>query len=305
MGFREAILLFIEKQLCDNLIIDEPDVPFQNQIAGYEDLNRLRDIGSNTALAAIGTNTYDETSYLAPRRSNGHFSTPLRRLYCRPIKNSDVTGILGSIGTFDDKNPIFKTPSAFLHINGGEKDLYWPQRTRPAETRLGYQVEYLRVNIDCVFRDLSEPQPELPMRPTVNDGEMPKSWLGNGQYWEDQKKLCNVIQPININGLTGLPSDYQPEYHKTINQLATGFVQDLESLLDPSDIRTRSDTPSGMPPQPGQAFTFGEMGKYQADVRNVNLPRWGMLPDAENSPTDTIRCIFDLEIHYPKIYSLG
>ena len=36
MGFREAILLFIEKQLCDNLIIDEPDVPFQNQIAGYE-----------------------------------------------------------------------------------------------------------------------------------------------------------------------------------------------------------------------------------------------------------------------------
>ena len=44
------------------------------------------------------------------------------------------------------------------------------------------------------------------------------------------------------------------------------------------------------------------MGQYQADVRNVNLPRWGMLPDAENSPTDTIRCIFDLEIHYPKIY---
>ena len=81
MGFREAILLFIEKQLCDNLIIDEPDVPFQNQITGYEDLNRLRDIRSDAALSVTPSNTYDTQSYLAPRRPKDNFSTPLRRLY--------------------------------------------------------------------------------------------------------------------------------------------------------------------------------------------------------------------------------
>ena len=71
MGFREAILLFIEKQLCDHLIIDEPDIPFQNQIAGYEDLNRLRpDPMDNNKLKPSGTNTYDEESYLAPPRPN-------------------------------------------------------------------------------------------------------------------------------------------------------------------------------------------------------------------------------------------
>ena len=129
---------------------------------------------------------------------------------------------------------------------------------------------------------------------------MPGAWLGNGKHWEEQKKLCN---DIDLPSITGLPANYQPQYHKTINQLATGFVQDVELLLNPGTIRDRPVP--GMPAAPDaiQTFNFGDMGQYQADVRNVNLPRWGMLPDAENAPTDTVRCIFDLEIHYPKIYN--
>ena len=163
MGFREAILQFIERQICDHLIIDEPDVPYQNQIAGYENLNRLRDITSDPGivLAPSGTNTYDKESFLAPRRPKGHFSTALRRLLCRPIKNFDTTGLRQVNSLFADRKPIFKTPTAFLHIISGEKDIYWPQRNNPATSRLNYQVEYLKVAIDCVFRDLSEPQKEL------------------------------------------------------------------------------------------------------------------------------------------------
>ena len=307
MGFREAILQYIEQQICDYLIIDEPDIPYQNQIAGYEDLNRLRNIESDpgTVLAPdlSGTNAYDMQSFLVPRRPKDHFSTALRQLYCRPIKNFDSTGLRQVKKLFRDREPILQTPTAFLHIISGEKDIYWPQRNRPATSRLNYQVEYLKVAIDCVFRDLSEPQNELLIRPSDTAGEMPKPWLGNGKYWSDQKKACNNIDPIDISGLTGLPMGYQPEYYKTINQQATGFVQDIESLLDPTDIRNRPV--AGMPSSPdtAQTFNFGENNAFSADVRNTNLAIWGMLPESGNSPTDTVRCVFELEIHYPKIYS--
>ena len=83
--------------------------------------------------------------------------------------------------------------------------------------------------------------------------------------------------------------DYQPLYHKTINEQATGFVADMEYLLRPAGFGDRS-------------FSFGPNDEYQAVVMNTNLAIWGMLPDSHNSPTDTVRCVFELEIHYPKAY---
>ena len=268
----------------------------------------MRPRSSDKKLEPSGTNVYDKESFLVPRRPNDHFSTALRQLFCRPIKNFDATGLKQVNSVFADRKPILHTPTAFLHIISGEKDIYWPQRNNPATSRLNYQVEYLKVAIDCVFRDLSEPQVSLPIRPLVTDDERPDDWFGNGEYWAEQKKACRFIDPIDIRDpVTGtdlsLPSGYQPEYYKTINEQAVGFVQDVESLLDPTDLRNRPNTTN--PSEPAQAFKFGVNQEYSADVRNTNLAIWGMLPEAGNSPTDTVRCVFELEIHYPKIYSLG
>ena len=72
-------------------------------------------------------------------------------------------------------------------------------------------------------------------------------------------------------------------YHKTINQQAVGFIEDIESLLDASDLRFNSE---------GKVYNFGSMGQYQAWIMDTSMAMWGMLPEAGNSPTDTVRsCI--------------
>ena len=295
-AFRETILEYIRKQICDNLLLQEdPEIRFQNDVPGYENLYRLKFLGENkkiildfpSRIITTPTDTDKRNVFYAPRHTliEG-FNTPLRSIHNRPVQNSDVTGLIPS-----SEPSIIGTPAAFIHIIGGEKDIYWPQRNRPTETRLNYQVEYLKVAIDCVLRDETEDESSLNI-------------LGNGDYWKDQVERCLEPPPIP-EVLLADGRSYRSTYHKTINDQAVGFVEDLELLLNPASIRSRPV--AGMPmamTNSVQTFNFGPNGQYQADVRNTNLAIWGMLPDSQNSPTDTVRCIFELEIHYPKTYNL-
>ena len=293
-GFREAILEYIKKLICDNLVLQEdPEIRFQNDVEGYENLYRLKFLGEDkkiildfpSRIITTPTDTDKQNVFYAPRHPfKDGFNTSLRALYNRPLQNSDVTGLIsGSESPF-----TIRTPAVFIHIIDGEKDIYWPQRNNAVTSRLGYQVEYLKVAIDCVLRDETEAEPTLNI-------------LGNGSYWKDQTQKCielpDLPQVILADG-----TSYQPTYHRTINDQAVGFVEDLELLLDPQEIRSRPIP--GMPSQSeAQTFNFGPNGQYHADVRNTNLAIWGMLPDSQNSPTDTVRCIFELEIHYPKTHN--
>ena len=275
-GFREAILNDIETRICNQLIIDEPTVEFQNDIAGYQNLYRLKFnqndqvvIGTQGNIPSVVPNSEKENAYMAPRRPKiDGYSTPLRKLYCRPITNKDVTGIRNR-----GNRVLF--PTAFVHIIDGEKDIYWPQRNNPVQGRLNHQVEYLKVAIDCVLRNEAEPDPAT-------------NTLGNGEYWKrliEQALPIPALDAIHLQGL--LTGTYQPQYHRTINQQSVQFVQDLELLLQPETFRSRT-------------YKYGLNDRFEASVMNVNLAIWGMLPDSQNSPTDTVRCVFELEIHYPK-----
>ena len=344
MGFREALLRHIELLIIQNLIIDQPDIEYQNDISGYTNLYKLK-LDSSGKIFKDPTisgdlpyinpyttnkderkklNDYRENAYLAPRPANPGYHTSLRALHCRPIKNFDVTGlrhtrsqaIPGRLDLSDDnrsikvqpriisveggidRGPVDNPPQAFLHIVSGEKDLDRPIRNTARKARLDHQVEYMKVAIDCVFRDICTPQPE-----DLIDG--------NGKYWLDQVQKGfsppeipeielqpPVIMPSVPNPLSPtmpMMTTYPAEYHKTLNQQAVGFIEDIESLLDHSDLRFNPE---------GQVYSFGPDNSYQAWIMDVNMAMWGMLPEAGNSPTDTVRSIFTIEIHYPKIYSL-
>ena len=276
MGFRGQILNYIYNQLCTKLIISEPNKSYQNSISGYEDLNWLQQSDNRIVAPTPGTDA--DKPYLAPRQSKlPEFNTPLRMLYNRPITQNDVAGLRIDPIT---KLPEIMTPSAFIHIVTAEKDLYFPSRRIPAEGRLNDQIEFLKIGIDCVLRD------ETVAIPGTNFG-------GNGKYWHDQIKLCQVPEPPNIDNIPSLQSitNYIVPYHKPINQQATGFVEDTERILCAGTLRN-------------MVFKYGPNEESEAKVMNIILGIWGMLPDSENSPTDTVRCIFELEIHYPKVPGL-
>ena len=268
MGFRGQILNWIYNQLCINLLIDNPEESYQNAI--NPDLNNLK-IGDKTHQISI---TAPGNKYLAPRQPKLlEFSTPLRRLYNRPTTQNDVTGLKVENGF-----PKVITPSAFIHIVTAEKDLYFPSRRIPAEGRLNDQIEFLKIGIDCVLRDETEPIAGT-------------SFQGNGEFWKEQVKDCvDPIPPIEtVNG-------YQPLYYRPINQQATDFVEDTERILSAGTLRN-------------MVFQYGPPNpttnqQAEAKVMNVILGIWGMLPNSENSPTDTVRCIYELEIHYPKVPGL-
>ena len=342
MGFREALLKHIELQIIQNLIIDNPEIEYQNDIEGYTNLYHLK-FGSDgkiqppppgsVDLPYIDPYTdddakykewlkYRENAYLAPRISNPGYSTALRALHCRPIKNFDVTGLRHvqsqalpgrpprksdnpksrGVRIIDvtggvDRGPVDNPPQAFLHIVSGEKDIDRPIRNTKRKARVDHQVEYMKVAIDCVFRDICTPQPEDHL-------------LGNGKYWFNQiQKGFNPpeIPEIDLQSPVLMPppnplsptmpmmTTYTAEYHKTLNQQAVGFIEDIESLLDASDLRLNAE---------GQVYRFGPDNSYQAWIMDANLALWGMLPEAGNSPTDTVRSVFTIEIHYPKVYHL-
>lgn len=278
MGFREQILKKIEKQICENLVLEEdPFVRFQNDIPGYQELNRLRNITSDHVLSLTGSTVKDHLSFLSPRKpQNSDYNSILRAFYCRPINQRDITGLERLSST---SKPLIETPSAFLSFNTSEKDIYWPQRNNPASARLKDQVEYMKINIDCVFRDETE-------------GLGEPNYEGNGKYWKEQTRLCKDLNPldeITIQHPSNLAGQmYRPEYHKTINQQVAQFIEDIERLLNPNNLRT--DT-----------YKYGPSEQYEARVMNTNLAIWGMLPDSQNSPTDTVRAVFEVEVHYPKV----
>ena len=298
MGFREAILKLIEDQVR-KLIIPQPVMVCQNDIDGYQNLYQLKFSGpdasgpitkSSDHISIDSSGRVDQSSkmnsYLAPRIPNAGYSTPLRYLHCRPIQNWDVTGLRpgGARARGPDIRPISGAPTAFLHIITGEKDIYWPQRNNPAEGRLGDQIEYLKIAIYCVLRNEAE-------------YEKASNTIGNGQLWNNQvnsgvspsalPEIDLIDTSQSIRTLFHPTRKYETFYHKTINQQAVGFVEDLESLLVVGPFRN-------------QVYSYGLNHEKQARVMNTLLPIWGMLPDAGNSPTDTVRCVFELEIHYPK-----
>ena len=303
MDFRSKILKRIEKKIITQLVIENPDEEYQNQIAGYENLDQLKLGATNTDPITISSTG---TTYKAPRRPNlDGYNTPLRALHCRPIQSFDVTGLRASapIGVAAPPGSRSKsksksglpgmTPQAFLHIISGEKDIYWPQRNAPNVGRLDNQIEYLKIGIDCVLRD-----------ETGTDPALKSEYPGNGEYWweeilngRDPMDLPSIqLQQLNpVNPLAPSPTnlEYQPQYHKTINEQAVGFVTDMERLLNPGSIRLTEQ---------GTNYTFGPNNEYEAQILNTNLAIWGMLPEAGNAPTDTVRCIFELEVHYPKVY---
>ena len=305
MGFRETILKIIEEQVCKMVLNDDSDIAFQNDIPGYENLYALQPIGPNkefqidpSIMLPIIRNSQNrlvtnsggllskekiENSYKAPRIQNSSFTSFIRRLYCRPIKNFDVTGLRPQSGRFskeridpeDFDRQISNSPSAFLHIVTGEKDIYWPQRNNPAKSRLDDQVEYLKIAIDCVLK---------------NEAEIDKAGgiTGNGECWQKLTDRCLPVPELpEIDLQNPLSGKYRPEYHKTINQQATQFIEDVESLLVLGPFRNRT-------------YRYGPNHEKEARVMNTNLAIWGMLPEASNSPTDTVRAVFELEIHYPK-----
>ena len=55
MGFREALLKHIELQIIQNLIIDRPDIEYQNDVPGYEALNFLKFDSSKNKRSSILT----------------------------------------------------------------------------------------------------------------------------------------------------------------------------------------------------------------------------------------------------------
>ena len=329
-GFREQLLRIIEDDIIDNLVIQDLDeYPYQNDVPGYGNLYRLKFTGldqegpilidtspdprlvrsGETIISGVsmdgrlegptgnpvpGTST--KNTFLAPRQPKAGFSTTLANLFCRPIKNFDVTGLRpGGITGGPDRGGCLESGTAFLHIIDGEKDIYWPQRNNPAAGRLDRQVEYLKIAIDCVFRDLAEPQKDI----RDKNGNY---WIGNGKDWRNRIAMGNDPLPLQYIYLTEdrpttPPSEdwqrtgeiYQPRYYRTINQQAVQFVEDVEMILNPDKFRKKP-------------FRFGAEKQYEAVVMNTNLAVWGMLPEAGNSPTDTVRCVFELEIHYPKGY---
>ena len=311
MGFREAILKEIEKRICMALIIPDQEIEYQNDVRGYTNLYKLQftndgkikkdlmqpgnlsytDYVTSNPRPESDIGKYKSTSYLAPRIPNTGYSTPLHALYCRPIQNLDITGLRpiesrrGTTGG-PNRGKVNHTPTAFLHIIDGEKDIYWPQRNRTAKARVDHQVEYMKIAIDCVFRDKCHVQKADEI-------------TGNGEHWEKEIMACRPPPPIDVTGLS-LPSGYQPQYNPTINEQAVRFVQDTELILNPqtmNDIYTFGPNTASV----GQPYK----GQYQAWVHNTNLAMWGMLPEAGGSPTDTVRTVFELEIHYPKVPGIG
>ena len=135
--------------------------------------------------------------------------------------------------------------------------------------------------------------------------------MGNGYVLGNSNSILFTNPPdipeIVLQNPAAMPmamppvTTYEPQYHRTINQQAVQFVQDIESLLDPEDMKVD---------QQSNNYRFGPAsveypdGIYQAWVMNTNLAMWGMLPEAGNAPTDTVRCIFEFEVHYPKVYDL-
>ena len=267
IGFREQLLNYIYNQLCGQLVIPDPKSSYQNDI--NNDLDKLQLGNASTAISLQSSVANLGVRYLAPRQPNGNFNTPLRCLYNRPITQVDIAGLRIDSNT---KLPEVNTPSAFIHIVTAEKDLYFPSRRIPAEGTLKDQIEFLKIGIDCVLRDETEPIAGT-------------NFKGNGKFWESQTRQC--LDPPLLPKIR----DYQPLYHKPINHQAVGFVEDTESILNAGSLRNL-------------ILKFGPGGQYQAVIMNVLLAVWGMLPDAENSPTDTVRCIYEFEIHYPKIYGL-
>ena len=151
-GFREQLLKIIEKEIICELIIDDPMIPYQNGVTGYGNIYRYKFTGLNqggqilldSSLGDISgikevpnssPKSYELTdlsgnrlvgmspkySFMAPRQPRSGYSTPLRKLYCRPIENFDVTGlrpggIIGGSGGNRNGDDV-----AFLHIITGEK----------------------------------------------------------------------------------------------------------------------------------------------------------------------------------------
>ena len=271
VGFREQLLNEIYNYLCMKLVIEQSEISYQNNIPGYSDLNRLK-IGDENNRISVSTSG---NTYLVPRRPKlPEFNTPLRSLLNRPITQVDVAGLKVD----SSKKPLINTPSAFMHIVTAEKDLYFPSRRIPADGRIKDQIEFLKIGIDCVLRDETDPI-------------IGTSFEGNGKYWHNQIKLCTdmtVVKELpDITGLS-LPQGYVVPYHKPINQQAVGFVEDTERILNAGTFRQHT-------------YKYGPNEENEAVVMNVLLAIWGMLPDAENSPTDTVRCVYEFEIHYPKI----
>ena len=149
----------------------------------YEPLNNLKFGDSNTPIDS----TNSGSPFQAPRSPKSNlYNTPLRALHCRPINTLDVTGrkVNQQSGNSQSNSCITdKPPQAFLHIISGEKDIYWPQRDAPNIGRLSNQIEYLKVGIDCVFRDEATPQPA-------------DNIIGNGDYWYNQICMGNELLPL-------------------------------------------------------------------------------------------------------------
>lgn len=277
MGFRSKLLTWIYNQLCQ-LIIDEPEISYQNDISGYSDLNNLNIGDKNSQISKIGSNVNNR--YFAPRQPNTNFNTPLRKLYNRPITQNDVSGLRTETkqrGNADLTLPLINTPSAFLHIVTAEKDLYFPSRRIPAEGRLRDQIEFLKIGVDCVLRDETEPIPGT-------------GFQGNGKFWKKQIEDCvdPIEFPVTISTIPPTTPPYRPLYYRSINHQAADFVEDTERILNATAVRDLR-------------LSYGPNNEAEARVMNIILGIWGMLPDSENSPTDTVRCIFELEVHYPKV----
>lgn len=279
MNFRNAVLNDIRKRICDHLIIPEPKVTFQNFISGYSNLDDLK-FDRDTQEVQLSPTNADGIFY-APRRANSGFNTALRSVQDRPIKNFDVTGLRPASATGVPErieNDPAPAPTTFIHIVEARKDIDPPGRTNAQPGRLDQRIEYLELAIDCVLRDDTY-QPETNRK-------------GNGLLWKNQNDLCIPISELpEINLQSPETGTYRTEYHKTINNQATGFVEDMESILNPGTQR--------------RVVNFGASMELEAVINNVIFTQWGMLPQSSNTPTDTVRCLFVIEIRYPTIYSLG
>ena len=186
MAWRRQILSYLEEQICTTLMVDRPELAFENDINPA--LNRLKVQNRNAIpITEESTDVPVNERFWAPRVANScgvdRWNTPLRHFFSRPVNDKDLTG----------SQETDRVPAAYLQVLGGRQDTGNYGMSAPEPGRLDHQIEYFTFIIHGVFRDRTTRESGIENPKITAEMNVSRTWIGNGAVWGDLKSKCQFI----------------------------------------------------------------------------------------------------------------
>ena len=266
------------------LLVDDPQKQFENECDKRYNQFKFKDKVGPIFLS--NDDTYTDDTFACPRLPREGFFTPQRFIY-RKLNYREAI------------SKAEHEPSVFIHIISGQKDTNNPLLEPRQTGRINWARDYLDIAINCVLKDETIPEDNRKIPRDLckpKQGEDLYPYLGNGQMWADQNRRALVVQ--DLSKLVRLPSDpfdsntesrqmFQraPQFHRDFDDQATGFIQDLENLIEYNTITPVNEQ-------------FLVNNESDVLILNVDIVQYGPIPDINNTPTNVFTCICRVEFYY-------